>query len=29
VARFDSMDALLAFMLRVLREVEAQAGVEE
>jgi len=28
VARFDSLDALLAFMLRVLTEVEAQAGVE-
>jgi hypothetical protein len=29
MARFDSLDALLAFMLRVLTEVEAQAGVEE
>ena len=29
VARFDSMDELLAFMRRVLTEVEAQAGVEE
>jgi hypothetical protein len=27
-ARFDSLDELLAFMLRVLTEVEAQAGVE-
>ena len=29
VARFHSLDELLAFMLRVLTEVEAQAGVEE
>ena len=28
MARFDSLDALLAFMRRVLTEVEAQAGVE-
>ena len=28
MARFDSLGALLAFMLRVLTEVEAQAGVE-
>ena len=28
VARFHSLDELLAFMLRVLTEVEAQAGVE-
>ena len=28
VTRFDSLDALLAFMLRVLTEVEAQEGVE-
>ena len=27
-ARFDSLDALLAFMTRVLTEVEAQAGAE-
>src|SRR5262249_15370492 len=28
VARFQSLDELLAFMLRVLTEVEAQAGAE-
>jgi len=28
VARFHSLDALLAFMLRVLTEVEAQPGAE-
>ena len=28
VARFHSLDELLAFMRRVLTEVEAQAGVE-
>ena len=28
VARFHSLDELLAFMTRVLTEVEAQAGVE-
>ena len=28
VARFHSLDELLAFMLRVLTEVEAQAGAE-
>ena len=28
VARFDSLDALLAFMRRVLTEVEAQPGAE-
>jgi hypothetical protein len=28
VARFDSLDALLAFMLRVLTEVEAQPSAE-
>jgi hypothetical protein len=28
VARFDSLDALLAFMLRMLTEVEAQEDVE-
>ena len=27
-ARFHSLDELLAFMLRVLREVEAQPGTE-
>ena len=28
VVRFDSLDELLAFMLRVLKEVEAQPGAE-
>jgi hypothetical protein len=28
VARFHSLDELLVFMLRVLTEVEAQAGAE-
>ena len=28
VARFDCLDELLAFMLRVLTEVEAQPGAE-